>query len=298
MYSKCALNVGNADSIPRRAESSWSPRYTGNLLGPCTAGLSWDVEEVLHKCNIWSRVYSCPSQGRCLQHLCQVCASQIFVGSVIQSHRLWCLLGSGLHWVGMTESCSAGWTVGAGHRQENSLNFTLQGGKVMGHINSPPLNILITFLNTHLVRKGVGWHYISFSFPSASACQFPFQLSSSLSFFSVTPWVHRASPSSSFTSLLCTQKIQQSRGHCPHIAPVPAMSPLQVSAVPICGISGPGGVVQVCVCSAPNAAGIDPPQELPAPMEPSLLLLLLEFVLEEFLLVSFHESNFCWCWLV
>lgn len=35
------------------------------------------------------------------------------------------------------------------------MSVTLQGGKMMGHINSSPLNIWITFLNTHLVRKGL-----------------------------------------------------------------------------------------------------------------------------------------------
>lgn len=114
--------------------------------------------------------------------------------------------------------CSVGWTAGSGHSQEYSLNFTLQGGKIMEHINSSPSNTLITFLNTHLVRKDVGWlhyqlshqHQFSNSHSSSPSVLLP------LPFFSMTLWVPRASPSSSSTSLLCTQKIQQSRG-CPHI---------------------------------------------------------------------------------
>lgn len=45
--------------------------------------------------------------------------------------------------------CSVGWTGGSGHSQEYSLNFTLQGGKMMGHIN-------IDYLLKHTLRKGVG----------------------------------------------------------------------------------------------------------------------------------------------
>lgn len=76
--------------------------------------------------------------------------------------------------------CSVGQTGESGHKQEHSMNFTLQGGKRVGHINSsPPLppNIFVIFLNG-LVRKGIGWFTISFSFPSASSCQLPLQFSS------------------------------------------------------------------------------------------------------------------------
>lgn len=202
---KCRLNSTQSREI---LESKIHREPAGTMHG-----LGWDVEEVLHKCNIWSRSYSCPSQVpaapvpgvSCLTNICGLChpVSQTVVPSG---------LGAGLSGHDWEVQC---WM----DRWNRTLPRKFPKFH-MGHINSPPLNILITFLNTHLVRKGVGWHYISFSFPSASACQFPFQFFSPLSFFSVTPWVPRASPSSSFTSLLCTQKIQQRRGHCPHIAPV------------------------------------------------------------------------------
>lgn len=201
---KCGLNSTQSREI---LESKIDREPAGTMHG-----LGWDVEEVLHKCNIWSRSYSCPSQVpaapvpgvSCLTNICGLChpVSQTVVSSG---------LGAGLSGHDWEVQC---WM----DRWSRTLPRKFPKFH-MGHINSPPLNIMITFLNTHLVRKGVGWHYINFSFPSASACQFPFQFSSPLSFFSVTPWVPRASPSSSFTSALHTENSAKERPlspHCPH----------------------------------------------------------------------------------
>lgn len=74
--------------------------------------------------------------------------------------------------------CGVGRTGRSGRRQEHAMNFTLQGGQRMGHINSSPPNVLVIFLNKGLVRKGVGWlRHQLFSFPSASSCQLPLQFS-------------------------------------------------------------------------------------------------------------------------
>lgn len=157
-------------------------------MGPCMGWAEPAMSRCSHNCNVWSRVYSCPSQGKCLQYLCWMWAtSQIFVGPVIQFTHCDALLDLRLDWLDTGLQCWMDRWIRT--NQEYSLNFTLQGGRMMGHINSSPSNTLITFLNTYLVRKGLGWlHHqlflpISISFPAPTSPPSPSPSS---------PWPHKS----------------------------------------------------------------------------------------------------------
>lgn len=107
---------------------------------------------------------------------------------------------------------------------------------------------MITFLNTHL-EKVLGDSNVSFSFHQHQLVSFYSSSpvpSHSSSRPHESPEHHPPHPSPlsfahrKFRKIQKNQKIQQSRGCCPPVAHVVlwtllAMSPLQISAVPICG---------------------------------------------------------------